>query len=101
MILLSGDRHLAALYLKSSDVPYPLYELTSSSLNRTFADPTERGPYQLGETFGEDNFGTIDIDWTTRAATLTILDVRGQVVRSVRVDIDELRVPDSAASSGA
>ena len=28
VIFLSGDRHLAALYLKSSDAPYPLYELS-------------------------------------------------------------------------
>ena len=90
VILVSGDRHRAALYLKSSDVPYPLYELTSSSLNRSFADPTERGPYQLGETFGEDNFGTIELDWTDRVATLSVHDLHGGVVRSLRVDLDAL-----------
>ena len=34
VVLLSGDRHFGALYVHEDTVGYPLYELTSSSLNR-------------------------------------------------------------------
>ena len=50
VILLSGDRHVGALYRLDRRVPYPLYEITSSGLNMFYAGgerarsaPTGRG----------------------------------------------------------
>ncbi len=43
VILVSGDRHWSELSLLSEDVPYPMYELTSSSFNQIHprGTPTE------------------------------------------------------------
>lgn len=70
VILLSGDRHHAEL--SKFDMPgfYPLYDLTSSGLNksrpRTSVDnlrPPEPNRYRLGRTFRGHHFGVVEIDW--------------------------------------
>lgn len=77
-VLLTGDRHLGGLYRAA--VPGPprsLWEITSSSLNFSFArdgkdTTTERepDPLRLGRTYPEENFGLIEIDWTAKRVTL-------------------------------
>ncbi len=64
VLLLSGDRHLAEISLDTTSCGYPLYELTSSSLNSSFGgDPDEVNRLRLGENFGRNNFGTLTFDW--------------------------------------
>lgn len=91
VIFLSGDRHSGALYLKRSEDHYPLFEMTSSSLNRPYPNPDETGPYQLDSLFGETNYATITFDWENRAVVLQIKDMDGQPVRSAGLEIDGLR----------
>jgi alkaline phosphatase D len=54
-----------------------LYELTASSLNYSFADPKrpwlEPDPTRLGEIYGAENYGLIDIDWASRRVRLSLL----------------------------
>ncbi len=92
VILLSGDRHRASIYRTSNDVGYPLYEVTSSSMNLPFADPEESGPYQLDQMYGGANFGVLQINWPARSVDLTIRDIDGQIVRSRRVELAKLAV---------
>jgi alkaline phosphatase D len=79
-VLLSGDRHQGALY-RSPTRP-GLYEITSSSLNFSFARPgevwKEPDPARLGEMFAAENFGTIDIDWATGAVALALYGAAGE-----------------------
>lgn len=91
VIFLSGDRHSGALYVKHSEDHYPLFEMTSSSLNRPYPNPDETGPYQLGSLYGEVNYATITFDWENRAVVLQIKDMDGQPVRSAGLEIDGLR----------
>jgi alkaline phosphatase D len=63
VVLLSGDRHLGALYERTRDVPYPLHEITSSSFNRPFRDAREQDPLQQGDIYTGPNFGIVRIDW--------------------------------------
>ncbi len=74
-VLLSGDRHQGAIY-RSPAMPN-LYELTASSLNYSFADPKrpwlEPDPTRLGEIYGAENYGLIDIDWASRRVRLSLL----------------------------
>lgn len=92
VVLISGDRHLGALYRETSGVPYPLVEATSSGLNKFFPTPNEAGPNRLGAVYGLPNFGTIDIDWWEGRLNLAIRDDAGQVKRQVEVRLDALRV---------
>lgn len=91
VIFLSGDRHSAALYVKRSEDHYPLFEMTSSSLNRPYPNPGETGPYQLGSLYGETNYATITFDWDKRAVILEVKNMQGEAVRTAGLEIDELR----------
>jgi alkaline phosphatase D len=92
VILLSGDRHIGGLYRKTTDVPYPLVEITSSGLNQVFPGNREAGPNRLGAVYGAPNFGTIDVDWWERTVTLSLRSDNGEPVRRQVVHLDELRV---------
>ena len=90
IVLVSGDRHIGALYRLSEDVPYDLYEITSSGLNMAYANNRDIGPLRLGEVYGQDNFGTIDIDWAAREVTLSIRDLEGLPVRTATIPLAAL-----------
>src|SRR4029434_9856417 len=91
VVLISGDRHLGALYREATGTPYPLLEATSSGLNKFFPNPREAGPNRLGGVYGLPNFGTIDIDWWESRITLSIRDEAGQVVRTTMVQMEDLQ----------
>lgn len=77
VIVLSGDRHHAELsVMETGPVGYPLYDLTSSSLNRPRAHPHEVNEHRRGPMVDQSNFGSIDIDWVQGMVTLRIWDER-------------------------
>ena len=61
-VLLSGDRHVGALYRETPPGLYPLHEMTSSGLNMVFWEAREPGPNRLGALYAAANFGVVDID---------------------------------------
>ena len=89
ILFISGDRHLSQLMQISpqeSGLPYPLYDLTSSSFNKSVETIlaskihpliydnfslsdfltsliTTKTPRQVYKTIYDDNFGVIDINW--------------------------------------
>ncbi|TWT09513.1 alkaline phosphatase D family protein [Reyranella sp. CPCC 100927] len=91
VVLISGDRHLGALYRETNGTPYPLLEATSSGLNKFFPNPREAGPNRLGGVYGAPNFGTIDVDWWEGKVALAIRDEAGQAVRRAEVHLDGLK----------
>ncbi len=90
VVLLSGDRHIAALYREPAGTAYPLVEVTSSGLTKSFANNREPGANRLGDTYGQPNFGALDIDWLNGTLDLTIRAVNGEVVRQLKLQLDEL-----------
>ncbi len=91
VIFLSGDRHIGALYRQSEDVPYDLYEITSSGINRSYRNADEPGPLRMGDVYRHENFGSIDIDWSTNVVTLAIRNKNGRPVRQTSIPISSLR----------
>lgn len=93
VVFLSGDRHSAGLYAKRRKDHYPLFEMTSSSLNRPTPYPStgENGPNQLGPLYDEANYATIEFDWSARTVILRIKDMSGEAVQTASLEIDELR----------
>lgn len=88
VVFVSGDRHAAFLYRAGEALPYPVHELTASSLNLSFRDETpERDRAQLGAGYAKENFGAIEIDWDERMVSLQILGMNGQTVRETRFAI--------------
>ncbi len=66
VMFVSGDRHMADLSAMDGGVGYPLYDLTSSALNRSnrgWRFP-EKNQHRLGAMVTGDNFGFIAVDWS-------------------------------------
>jgi alkaline phosphatase D len=93
VVFLSGDRHAGALYRRTEGVAYPLHEITSSGMNMLRPDQPEPDPPRLGELYGGENFGAIDIDWQAGEVTLSVRAMDGEPVREVSFSLAEL-TPD-------
>lgn len=96
LIIVSGDRHSAAIYARSDATPYPLYEMTSSSLNLPLTgwvdDPQdEPGPHRLTKPYYEVNYGMILLDWPNREVRLELRDETSAVIAEQVISLDELR----------
>lgn len=81
-VILSGDMHFAELSLQRSPAGKPIYELTSSGLNRF--SPENVWIFQNSNrlaAFGDDsNFGMVTIDWSRRQVLLNAFNSGGQAV---------------------
>lgn len=91
IVFISGDRHFGALYRRADSVPYPLYEITASSLNRPFLATRERDARQISEPYRWGNFGLALIDWQTQRLTLEVRDWGGAVALASVIDLAELQ----------
>jgi alkaline phosphatase D len=92
VVLLSGDRHVGALYRETPPGHYPLYELTSSGLNMVYWAAKEPGPNRVGALYAAANFGVVDIDWWDHTVTLALRDEGGNTRRSAILSFDELQL---------
>ncbi|MCW8131982.1 MAG: alkaline phosphatase family protein [Planctomycetota bacterium] len=97
VLVISGDRHsaeLSKLAPKDTGLPYPLYDLTSSSLNQPLKflriDPNK---HRVGESFRGANFGLICIDWSKKnpKITLEVRDETGKPQIKQEVKLDDLK----------
>jgi len=105
VVLVSGDRHLSEIASLPTDnalgIGYPLYEVTSSSLNAPSGNLTKTGvrfaneinPYRVGLTFFDINFGNIKIDWSADdpVIRLQVCDEVGTVVLQQRTSLSQLQ----------
>jgi alkaline phosphatase D len=78
VVFLSGDIHYAELSKQDVNVPYTLWDLTSSGLTEEWPVPTPNSN-RASEVLPKANFGFIDIDWQGAATTLRlgIVDAAG------------------------
>lgn len=105
VVLLSGDRHLAEIARLRPDDPngvgYPLYDVTSSSLNAPSGNFTKAGvrfaneinSYRVGLTYFDINFGAVLIDWDQAdpIVRLQVRDAQGGVVLQQRLKLSQLQ----------
>ena len=102
VVFISGDRHLAEisrLQPNESGPNYPLYELTSSSLNVPSGggNENELNRHRVGQHYLKVNFGSITIDWqqADTGIKMAIHDVGGAAVRSHSMLLSELQAGTS------
>ena len=95
VLLLSGDRHWAELSSRVDGVPYPLYEVTSSSLNQPHprGTPTVNRFRAVPETWHRENFGQLVIDWSHSDPTIQmqVRDAQGTLRISKQVTLSQLQ----------
>lgn len=97
VVLLSGDRHFGSLYRETEGVPYPIWEITSSSLNKSFGGlPMEPAPLRVGPQVAVENVGILDIHAAERMLKVAIADKSGRPIVQQEIPLDDLRsLPDS------
>ena len=95
VVLVSGDRHTAELSVEREAGPYPVYDLTSSSLQNPLkpTDVVEGNTRRLGDVIREVNFGLITIDWDDAdpRVGLTVRGIDGQDLINHDVRLSELK----------
>jgi alkaline phosphatase D len=93
LVCISGDTHYGELSLLDVNVPYPLWDLTSSGLTEVW-HVTPPNDLRVGEVLREENFGVIEIDWRDNGALLSlqVRDARGRARIEQRIDARELVV---------
>ena len=80
VVFLSGDIHYAELSMLDVNVPYTLWDLTSSGLTEEWRVSTPNAN-RASEVVADANFGFIDIDWQGAATKLSlgIIDSTGKL----------------------
>jgi alkaline phosphatase D len=110
LIVLSGDRHLAEIARLPADHPlgvgYPLYDITSTSLNAPSGNFTKAGvrfaneinSYRVGLTYFDVNFGSVLIDWDQPDPVIRaqVRDEKGGVVLQQRLKLSDLHTKAAA-----
>jgi len=95
VLFISGDRHLAEIAKRpKTSVGYPIYDLTSSSLNvASGGNQNEKNRYRVGDHYRALNFGGILIDWAKEDPTvsLNLYDLEGDIVREHAFPLSELQ----------
>ncbi|QDU59398.1 Alkaline phosphatase D precursor [Planctomycetes bacterium Pan216] len=101
VVLISGDRHHAELSQLKPGIGYPLFEVTSSSLNAPADWANDVNPHRLGSVYWQANFGMITIDWKQPDPTvaLQIRNVSGQPVLEHAMPLSQLQVSPTSSSS--
>jgi alkaline phosphatase D len=91
VIFLSGDRHIAELsVLRSTQVGYPVHDVTSSGLTHTSSPRKEANRHRVGRPVFDLNYGLVVVDWAAQRVRLQVLDARGVRIERV-LSLPELR----------
>ncbi|NBY68853.1 MAG: hypothetical protein EBQ58_08525 [Betaproteobacteria bacterium] len=91
VVLLSGDRHIGAIYKSSGTLGYPLYEITSSGMTHAWAAAKEDGPNRLGALITQNHFGLIEMDWAQQQIQLGFQNTQGEWLKKQTIALSELR----------
>ena len=91
VVFLSGDRHAGGLYRKEEGMPYPLFEITSSALNRPSQVQDQPEPDRLGDLYTKENYGLLTIDWRLRTLRLELKDLKGETVMAASAPLAALK----------
>ncbi len=77
-LLLSGDRHIAEISrIELPQLPYPLFEVTSSGLTHSYEEVGEElNRYRISELVNVKNFGLLKIDWRQEHLQIQV-EIRG------------------------
>jgi alkaline phosphatase D len=84
-LFISGDRHRGGAYEIRTKSNKRIIEMTSSSLNVSYPNKEELGPFRLGSTFIEENYGTIFIDSKENLMLINLKSINGSIMQRLRI----------------
>ncbi|MEM9831691.1 MAG: alkaline phosphatase D family protein [Bacteroidota bacterium] len=86
VVLLSGDRHIGEISrLKLEQMPYSLYDITSSGLTHVYEEADEENRHRVSDLVTSLNYGLIQIDWESQEVTYQIKGENGATYASETV----------------
>jgi alkaline phosphatase D len=91
VVLLSGDRHIGAIYKSTSANLYPLYELTSSGMTHAWQAAKEAGPNRMGELITQNHFALIEVDWQQRQMQWGFKNTQDEWLKKESIALSELQ----------
>ena len=91
VVLLSGDRHIGAIYKSTRGNGYPLYEITSSGMTHAWSDAKEQGPNRLGELVTQNHFALIEMNWSQQRLHLGFKNTQGAWLKQQTISLAELQ----------
>lgn len=92
VLFITGDTHWAQFSKRTEGTPYPLWEINSSGITENW-EPAAPDKNLLGNTFSEDNYGLIRIDWGAPdpEVAMEIRSVDNSLVMQNTVRLSELQ----------
>lgn len=95
VFILSGDVHIAEVNKRTASGLYPLWDFTSSGLAQFHGSNTQPSQYRVGSAFDQDNFGTLDIDWTGASPSVkfTAFNSSGVSLLEQTISMSDLKIP--------
>lgn len=93
LFFISGDVHYAELSKIQSEGLFPIYDLTSSGLNRDWPH-VEPNKNRVGKACDLFNFGTIEIDWEQKKLSFLITDAYKKIWFRETVNFSDLELPE-------
>jgi alkaline phosphatase D len=92
LVVISGDRHYAEFSAERENVPYPVYDFTSSGLNTVWPPgAAEPNRARIAGPAAVPNYGMLIMDWQRRAITAEIRDEGGALLMRHTVRLRDLR----------
>jgi alkaline phosphatase D len=90
-MILSGDTHWGELSKYEQDMPYPLWEVTSSGLTEEWK-AVSPNKHRVGDYTHNVNYGFIDIDWqqTDPSIHFGLKNEQGKLVNSTSFSLSEI-----------
>lgn len=91
VILLSGDTHWGEISKYQQDMPYPLWEVTSSGLTEEWKDVSPN-KHRIGNFTHKVNYGYLDIDWQKMDPQIQfgLKDVDGKIINSTEFTLSNI-----------
>jgi alkaline phosphatase D len=90
VVFVSGDTHYGELSKLDVNVPYAMYDLTTSGITEEWKVSVPNA-LRVGQAFNRVNFGLVDIDWTQGRIDLSLRDISGKVLLAQTLMLNELR----------
>jgi len=93
VVFISGDTHYAELSKLDVNVPYTLWDLTSSGLTEVWPVDVPNAN-RVGTLLREPNFGVIEIDWSPGGTTIALqaMNIDGKPAVTHEVKLSDLQL---------
>lgn len=101
LVFLSGDRHLMEISKDTgqlgAQVPYPMWDFTSSGLTQDFYEVNEDNTYRIGQAVRDTNYGIVTINWHQNDIMQSTISLKAyglnqRLLESVVIPLSELQL---------